>query len=89
MCVFIVLLHKGHCVSDLLLCVFFVEELSTDSVGDFSGTINLTRTHSVSMGVQWDFENRHQIFYFFTYRPEILADRNVIRRQSSFMHKTR
>ena len=43
-----------------------------DSVGGLFRTINLTRTHSVSTWRQRRFENRHQIFYFCTYRPEIL-----------------
>ena len=38
---------------------------------DFSER-SLYRARSVSMGSNGDFENRHTIFYFFTYRPEIL-----------------
>ena len=45
---------------------------NNDSVGGVLATINITRTHSVSTGGQRDFENRRAIFYFCTYRLEIL-----------------
>ena len=49
-----------------------VEELLYRLRSRLLATINIARTRSVSIGANGDFENRHQIFYFFTYRPEIL-----------------
>jgi len=48
------------------------QELSIDSVLGVLATINLTRTRGVSIGAYGDFENQRAIFYFCTYRPEIL-----------------
>jgi len=43
----------------------------TRSVRGLLATIFIPCAHSVSMGGNGDFENRHQIIYFFTYQPEI------------------
>jgi len=61
-----------HRLGSFFTIHFIVEELPPRLRWRLFRTINKTRTHSVSTGRQRDFENQRAIFYFCTYRPEIL-----------------
>jgi len=73
-CVFIgpTCISQNNSVFILMKVPVDVKELPIDSALGLLATINITRTHSVAMEDNGDFETTPQIFYFSHDRLEIL-----------------